>query len=83
MYVAELVKMIYAESDRIGFVFGLKTGEFVAVLCQNITGREETSVFLCDRDGKEIDFSKSLASIKRVDVEYALNLLGHTKTLDK
>jgi hypothetical protein len=55
----------------------------VAVLCQNISGREETSVFLCDENGIKIDYSKALASIKMVDVEQALNLIGHTKTLDK
>jgi hypothetical protein len=83
MYLAEPITMIYAEGDRIGFVFRLHNGEFVAVLCQNISGREETSVFLCDEDGKKIDYSKALASIKMVDVEQALNLLGHTKILDK
>jgi len=75
--------MIYASPERIGFVFRLQTGEFVAVLCQNLKGSEETAVFLCNKDGSEIDYSKALAVIKIVDVEYALNLLGHTKTLDK
>lgn len=83
MYLAEPITMIYAEGDRIGFVFRLVGGEFVAILCQNISGREETSVFMCDESGGKIDYSKALASIKIVDVEQALNLIGHTKILDK
>jgi hypothetical protein len=82
MYLAEPVKMIYAEGDRIGFVFRLESGEFVAVLCQNISDRRETSIFVCDSEGSKIDYSKALASIKVVDVEMALNLIGHTKKLD-
>ena len=75
--------MIYAEGDRIGFVFRLSAGEYVAVLCQNISSREETAVFLCDSNGENIDYFKSLVVLKSVDVEKALNLLGHTKILDK
>lgn len=75
--------MIYAEGDRIGFVFRLSGGEFIAVLCQNITSREETAVFLCDSNGENINYFKSLVVLKVVDVEKALNLLGHTKILDK
>jgi hypothetical protein len=75
--------MIYASEDRIGFAFRLSNGDYVAVLCQNISNRQETAVFLCDKDGGSIDYSKSLAVIKIVDVEMALNLIGHTKTLDR
>ncbi len=83
MYLAEPVDLIYGISDKVGFLFRLAGGDYVAVLCQNISGREETAIFLCNRDGSEIDYSKALAVVKAVDVEQALNLIGHTKILDK
>lgn len=83
MFQAQPISLIYGEDDRVGFVFRLVSGDFVAVLCQNIEGREETAVFLCDKDGSKIDYSKALAVVKFVDVEKALNLINHTKTLDK
>jgi hypothetical protein len=83
MYLAEPVDLIYGREEALGFVFRLASGDFVAVLCQNISGREETAIFLCNKDGSEIDYSKALAVIKLVDVEQALNLIGHTKILDK
>lgn len=79
MYHAQSFGLLYGHSEGLGFLYRLQSGDFVAVLCQNISGREETAIFLCDKSGSEIDFSKALAVIRVVDVEKALNLIGHTK----
>lgn len=83
MYYAEAHGTIYGLKDRVGFIYRLNGGEFVAVLCQNISGSTETAVFLCDRNGEEINYFKALAVIKEINVEAVLNLLNHTTKLDK
>lgn len=83
MDLAEALGTIYGSEDRVAFLFKLNEERFVAVVCQIVIGQEETAVFLCDRNGSNIDYSEALAVVGAVDVEKALNLLNYTKNLDK
>lgn len=81
-HLATPIKLLDAHDERIAFLYSLSGGDFdgrvVLVSSLILPKYTETSVFLCDFDGNDVDWGNSLSTIPYVDTEMALNKMGYT-----
>ena len=81
-HLATPIKLLDAHDERIAFLYSLSGGDFdgrvVLISSLILPNHRETSIFLCDFDGNDVDWGNSLSTIPYVDAEKALNQMGYS-----